>query len=256
MLPRTELQTLSMFAEASPSWASKPPVDFIHLEGSPCPDRLRQLKMLGQQQFHQMRDKYPALMQKSFNGKIVYMLRTFAPETVLKHGGFTPKDPDLWLSNTGSGSNRGSICFSVLPEVTTLFCHEATLRLGLGNPYIYAVPLFGDFLLPGGAFRQIISPGAFALPSWWMAREVKEMTHDGQILLGPPQGQWGRLDSLAAGERFDAFLEGRLIKPVSYEMGEDYDPVFEIADTAYSKQFQEAVDQHYRAQKMWVSNCK
>jgi hypothetical protein len=203
-----------------------------------------------------MVDKYPKIMQCHFDGLIAYCLRGETPEELRRAGALYPWVKELWLSNTGSGDNTGSVCFSLLPEVTTLFTSSASSKGGQRQPYLYAFPLHGNFLVPGGRWRQIISPGAFPLPAVWRARQLLGVESD-KIILGRERVKLGPLTG--AGEfkagscpRFLAYLneaEHLLIKPQELPGSDDFPQEFDIEDSESTEAFQSKVEAYYQAAK-------
>ena len=191
-----------------------------------------------------MQEKYPEIMPVQFNGEIAFRLCRVSPEEMIKKGGFhagSNETSDLWF-NSYTGDNQGSICFSLLPEVVTVF----TPHIPNGKKaYLYAFPLVGDFLATGGRWRQVIAPGAFPITPWWAARELIQIKQDNQIELGPMVGHKGDI-KLILDERFKAFYDNTLVKPQEYDLGEDYPLEYEIKDTPATKVFQEKVEAHYR----------
>lgn len=216
---------------------------------------LHQLKAAG---IRRMLEKYPHLKLQGFSGKIAYVLRDETPKEMVKTGGFLAHEKSFWLSNTGSGDNSGSVCFSLLPEITSLFVRE-------GKPaYIYAFPLHGDFLLPGGPWRQIISPGAFPLTSAWRAREVLGFVSErrlhpvAKVKLGPVEGE-GIWPESSDDSRLADYLnekEHRLIKPTALLTSDDHPQEYEIVDTVESENFQREVTEHYEQQSFRRASLK
>lgn len=201
-------------------------------------DALTQYKSLMTQK---MQHLYPEIMLKTFTGKIAYTARMETPQEMIARGGLMTGD-NLWLSNTGSGDNKGAICFSFLPEIASLFVrgNKATL---------YAFPLYGDFLCPGGKWRQVIAPGAFPITTAWLAREVIEVKNN-KAYLGPIVGHAWNFPASDA-ERFEHFLSEFLMSPPTIDFGEDSPYEYVITDTAWTQTFHSEVMQHYRS-----INCK
>lgn len=191
---------------------------------------------------NEMLKLYPEMLVRHFKDQVVYTLQSRTPEQILEEGGLTNSN-SLWLSNTGSGDNRGSICFSLLPEVTTIF---SNLHLNSEKLYLYAFSLTGDFLLPGGRWRQVIAPSAFPLPSWWAVRKLLDIDPESRkINLGPLWVSDDKNLDLIEGERFEDYCKDRLIQPEAIDVGEDFPLEFKIEDTLGSKQFQQEVLNHY-----------
>lgn len=204
-----------------------------------------------------MLEKYPYIMQKQFNGQVVYCLRGESPEELGKAGALYPFVKDLWLSNTSSGDNTGSVCFSLLPEVPTIFYPSTISKSRNKEAYLYAFPLHGPFLLPGGPWRQIISPGVFPLPYAWRARKMLGVEPDKQVpgvdrvKLGPLQGE-GVFAQTPSCHRFLAYLntkEDLLIKPAELRGSEDHPQEFDISDTELTERFQDEIEAHYRSKR-------
>jgi hypothetical protein len=193
-----------------------------------------------------MEQKYPHVLEQVFHGKMVYTLQSMPPEELIKSGGIKSTN-ELWLSNTHSGDNKGSICFSVLPEITTIFSKNYT-NTARKKLYMYAFPLFGNFLIPGGMWRQIISPGAFPLPSFWLCREFIGVDHQHKVMLGPLHVYNERVNYIP-GEKCSNYIENNLIAPIEKTLGGDSPLEFEIKDTAYSAAFQMVVKNHYSASR-------
>ncbi len=198
-----------------------------------------------QRYLRDMQEQYPGLLSRRFNGKVVYTAQGIAPDEMVRQGGFIAQGP-LWLSNTGSGDNRGSVCLTFLPEVAAIFAR------GSSDAYLYAIPLHGEFLLPGGCWRQVISPGALPVGSGWLARRVECIEQDGRIHFGP---LLGCLDGLTTeqGERFEAFLDNKLILPAELETGSDYPAEYDIQDTDYTAKVQETLKDHCRLSRRTMS---
>lgn len=195
--------------------------------------------------FIKMRASYPRLMTKQFNGKVAYTAQVVKPADMVQQGGFRARGL-LWCSNTGSGDNDGSICFSLLPEVAVLF---ATIKKG--PVYLYAFPLHGQFMLPGGPWRQVIAPGAFVLPAWWQARQVTGIDYvSNAVKLGPLSGNRQIEKGVVRGERHESFLSDQLTLPECADEVEDMVPHYEIQDTDLTREFQEAVKAHYAAARL------
>lgn len=159
------------------------PSNFRQLHAVSDPLKIEELIKHKERMIQVMRNKFPNVMEGTFKhgGQMAYRLCSLSPEEMVAKGGFKTLSK-LYISNTGSGDNSGSICFSLLPAVTTIFDENiprATKR------YIYACLLEGVFFAPGGKFRQIIIPGALPIPSLWMAKEVLSITQDRQAVLGP-----------------------------------------------------------------------
>lgn len=208
---------------------------------------IKALTVLKNVKMNLMQTKYPHIMEEIFHGKVVYTLQSVPPEKMIQDGGLRAGE-DLWFSNTGSGKNSGSICFSLLPEITTLFFSSLKNGTTPHRAYLYAFPLIGSFLLPGSKWREVISPGAFPLPPWWVVRELKEIRHESQVLLGPLKGVPNCQGPYIRGEHFDKYCHNRLISPPALDYGEDH-PLeynFTAIDTPFSAHFQQKVNKHYR----------
>jgi hypothetical protein len=204
--------------------------------------KIQKLNNRMEQMRNEMLKLYPDMLVRNFKDQVVYTLQSRTPEQILEEGGLTNSN-SLWLSNTGSGDNKGSICFSLLPEVTTIF---SNLHLNSTKLYLYAFSLTGDFLLPGGRWRQIIAPSAFPIPHWWAARKLLNIDPESRkINLGPLWVSDDKNLDLIKGERFKEYCDNNLIKPEEFDVGEDFPLEFKIEDTLGSKQFQEEVQAHY-----------
>jgi hypothetical protein len=212
------------------------------------------LTKLKQEALHAMQQKYPGLLLKKFNQQIAYTLRPESPSELLHTGGLLAASHDLWLSNTGSGKNTGSVCFSLLPEITTIFLAfaQSKSKSKTRETYLYAFLLTGEFILPGGPWRQIISPGAFPLPPVWRARQFLGLDFTAQrppsscIRLGSLSGE-GEL-SADNNPRLASYLntkEHLLIQPRELSLHADFPPEYDIQDTPESAEFQQKVEEHY-----------
>lgn len=213
--------------------------EIVTLPSCNDPRKIKKLHAHKKQTMQVMQQLYPHLLQRAFSGKIVYTLQAIAPEVMIDRGGFKVRnDCRPWLSDSGSGDNKGCICFSLLPEVSLIFMSNIPPNQ---KAYLYVFPLQGHFFLPGGNWRQIISPGAFPLTPWWIAREVVEV-RGREVRLGTMVGHMGEA-ALIPGERFHHFKENILFKPRQYE-GEA-STHFDIVDTPYTAHFQAEVKAHY-----------
>ncbi|RDI39072.1 hypothetical protein [Aquicella lusitana] len=226
----------------------KLPKDFNLLTAQTTYQAVTHLAAIKGKKSEEIKTKYPQLLEHFFHGKIAYTLQYKSPEEVIKNGGLLSRK-DLWVSNTRSGYNDGCICFSLLPEVTAIFSrgsiHSSSTKK-TSKPYIYAFPLTGNFFIPGSQWREIISPGAFPLTRFWMCRELLDIDHQNKIHLGPIQGHIGKMD-IIHGERLEAYLQNKLVKPNEIDFGEDFPLEFDINDTDESAKFQKAVKEHYDA---------
>jgi hypothetical protein len=215
--------------------------------------RIQRLREHKEMMLQAMRGKYPHLMSIIFKGKIAYRLTGVSPEEMLETGGL-PAGKDvssLWVNQSGARGNAGSVCFSLLPDITTLFVGNVTTPK---KPYLYAFPMTGEFIATGGVWRQIISPGAFPMPKWWLARELLEIADDNRVVLGPVIGQTGEA-CVDIGERFYDFYENRLLKPNKVQRSDDTcDPEeYDIYDTSWTKNFQDFVHAHYERQQIQIN---
>lgn len=223
-------------------------------------NKTRHLAQLKATATQTMKQRYPGILSKQFNGDLfAFTLRHESPAEVMEAGGLYPNIKTLSLSNTGSGENTGAVCFSLLPEVAAIFYPYTSQRSNTRQVFLYAFQLTGEFLLPGGQWRQIISPGACPLPQLWRARAMFRIDNNSRIHLGPIQGE-GLLsqDHPANASRHLAdFLhqtQNRLILPKNITLGEDAPAIYDIQDSDMSAQFQEEVEKHYETKP--ISSCK
>lgn len=187
--------------------------------------------------------KYPFLLPYDGTGKIAYALRDESPEKCIDSGGLYAHIKDMWVANNGNGNNTGSVCLSLLPEVAAIFLQHAR-NTDAKKAYIYAFQLQGKLFLPGSPFCQIISPGALALPSSWVAREVLSIGHDGHIQFGPMKGHIEESHFLSSGNKFKEFCNGSLYRPKDESLGEAA-AEFDIQHTLESGALQEQVEKHF-----------
>ena len=186
------------------------------------------------------------MLSERFQNKVVYTLQTDSPATLLAKGGLTAGSSSLmWTPE--NGNNHGFVCFSLLPEITTIF-REKQLTIDKRDCYIYAFPLSGLFWLPGGPWRQVCSPGAFPLPAWWRARKVIDIKN-GKVALGEIVGQNDPQENIQC-VSFTKFMQNRLRKPLLLNVAdEDYPEIYDIIDTPASAAFQHKITQHYHPNK-------
>lgn len=222
------------------------PSTAILLKQRPDYNNVNNLAQIKERKLLEMKQKYPHILEQTFNGKMVYTLQSRSPEELIRNGGFKNRN-ELWLSNTRSGNNKGCICFSLLPEVTTIFSKNYT-NMPRNKLYLYAFPLFGNFLIPGGRWRQIISPGAFPLPSFWMCREFIGIDYQHKVMLGLLH-VYNEKSKYIPGEKCNNYIENNLIAPIEKTLGGDSPSEFEINDTAYSAAFQAATKNYYSASR-------
>lgn len=219
------------------------PQGFTYFRGASNVFKMHRLFTYHQQQTVSLFQKYPRLMPIHFTPKkLAYRLSYISPQTMIKQGGFKSM-PDLYLSNTGSGDNTGSICFSLLPEITALFYNQLPKHK---KKYIYGCLLDAHCFAPGGLWRQIIVPGALPTPKVWVAREVLSITNE-KAYLGPMIGQINPYIKFDWGNSFSHFCKPFLNLPGILDYGnEDQPMLFNIIDTSDSVYFQEIVSSFYK----------
>ncbi|MBX3709632.1 MAG: hypothetical protein KIT56_01665 [Gammaproteobacteria bacterium] len=226
------------------------------LSTKPNYSHVQKLRQIKKSALSQMQKEYPhILISTQLNGKIAYMLRSETPDQIIAAGGFTTTS-NIWLSNiTGDNQNTcnssGTICLTLLPEITTIFLSNRTIKDK--RHFIYAIPLEDELVFLGGKWRQIISPGALPLPLVWRSREVLRVD-DEKVTLGPILGQ-GKELLVQPGERYAAYSSGTLNIPKSIGIGEDYPEEYEINDTEMTQSFQSLVNQHYQ-EALYVTSRK
>lgn len=205
--------------------------------------KVNKLTHYKEQMMQVMRTNFPQLMEDTFKpGRIVYRLCDLSPEEMVSNGGFKTNSK-LHISTTGSGDNTGSICFSLLPEIAAIFNNYFPQDK---RRYIYACLLTGGFFAPGGKWRQVISPGAFPIPSLWIAREVIEIKENRELILGPMVGHAHKSQEVVWGDSFQAYSKPSLKLPKIIDYGsEDREIEFAIIDRLDSKKFQEKVSLYY-----------
>lgn len=195
--------------------------------------------------------QYPYLMRYTFSGELAYTVRKHSPSDIIKKGGFKSSS-ELWYSNVSPahpdfGRNSGSICFSFLPEVTGLFLHRIAKNI---TPYVIAVPLHGEYLLPGSEWREVISPGAFPLPKEWVARPVLKVC-DRKMTLGSPMGFFAKNSTSISPKHLSAFKKflecDEFELPELIDQGEDYPLLPIIKDSEWTKELQEKIKKYYQS---------
>lgn len=212
---------------------------------SSCPNKIAQAKEKNLQAAQLLQLKYPhVLSYYNETGKIAYAVRGESPEEFIAAGGFHSRS-DIWFANNGNGMNKGNVCFSLLPEVTILFLSHALHVSKQKKAFLYAVALHGNLFLAGGRFCQIISPGAFAVPTFWAAREVLGVNSEDQIQLSHMITSSDKIPENLDGVRFQEFCDNKLYKPAVISLGDDYDPIYNIEHTAETMKLQERVRIHY-----------
>lgn len=215
-------------------------------------DELKQSCRLATQR---LREKYPHLLSMAFNGKVAYTLQRISPDEMKQQGGFISYDSFLWFSNKGTGDNAGSVCLSFLPEVAAIFARKALQKKNPSRAYLYALPLYGTLLLPGGAWRQVISPGALTVEnSYWMAREIDRIDCHGRVYLGPPEGDLGEVAPIHQGERFDEYANNLLELPKEMDNAEDFPCAYDIEDTDFTREIQRLTADHYNPYRQTFGN--
>lgn len=190
--------------------------------------------------------RQPYLMQEKFHGKIVYTASRMTPEEIIDVGGIT-KNGKPYVLNTETGHNDGCVSFSLLPQITTLFYQYELERSQKQQVHLYAFPLFGEMICPGKQWFEVISPTAFPLPAWWLARKIEKIHSDGKVILGPLCGQFGNVPALEKGEDFHHFINNTIVKPQSSHISENL--VFDVDSiaTPYALNFIEKVSRHYES---------
>jgi len=206
-------------------------------------EKIISLQNIKQSRLATMRVQYPHILVSKMNGNIAYMLRSEPPDQIISQGGFVAH-ANIWFSNTGSGDSRGTICFSLLPEVTTIFLTNRVDLKAKKSAYIYACLLDGEFVFPGGKWRQVMSPGAFPLPNFWRVREVVNIKDD-QVALGPVFGH-GHSKPGIQGERYTDYMSNHLRIPKQIDVGEDFPYEYDIQDTEMTALFQKDVSEYYQ----------
>jgi hypothetical protein len=245
--------SISTFQNRFFSYFTSRPVHCIK-ERAP-PEQIKKLMAQKEQQTHHLQKKYPLMLSRVFNREVVYALRMEPPAELIATGGIIPSNgtntPLSW--SIDSGNNTGFVCFSLLPEVAAIF-REKKLTASNRRSYIYAFPLDGLFWLPGGPWRQVCSPGAFPIPSWWRAREVLDVNND-HIQMGPLIGQ-GEAEPHSC-QRFESYLRNRVTAPILLNKGdEDYPEIYEIIDTPETELFQKQVMEHYQKKSAFTARPK
>ncbi len=217
----------------------------------PATGASRRMDHLKNETLHALLQKYPHLKMQKFSGEIVYVLRGESPEEAVKAGGFLPRNKSLWVASNGSGNSTGSICFSFLPEVAALFHASVVGKSPNKKAYLYAVPLHGVFVMPGGPWRQVLSPGAFPLPLSFRARELlgdcqnpDSPTVD-RLRLGPLIGEGELTGPCPSFRDFMNTSEASLIKPKEFPTSDDVPQEFDIIDTEISARFQQETEEYY-----------
>jgi hypothetical protein len=214
--------------------------------------QMKKLMAYKEQQERYLQTKYPLMLSRVFNKEIVYSLRMETPAEMIAGGGLRPSGgAEAALSwSIDSGNNTGFICFSLLPEVAVIFRERKSTTSNRRN-YIYAFPMDGLFWLPGGPWRQVCSPGAFPVPSWWRAREVLDVNNN-RVQLGPLIGQ-GQPHPHSC-ERFESYLRNTVRAPLLLNKGdEDYPEIYEITDTPETELFQKQVAEHYQKKSVCIA---
>lgn len=192
---------------------------------------------------------FPKLYISNFlNKKVAYMLREESPKQVATQGGFY-SHKKLWFSSSIGGklsncNNTGTICLTLLPEITSIFLKNRINEIEQKPFYIYALPLIGNFIFLGGTWRQVASPKILPLTSFWRCRKVLGIDND-NVLLGPIVGQ-GEDHLVIPGERYDLYLGNYLKMPPAIGIAEDYPEIYNIQDTTLTEQFQNMVAAHYK----------
>lgn len=219
--------------------------DFKTFGARPDPLKVLELEEHHKKTADKMREKFPRVMEGSFlPGRIVYRLCTTPPGEMIKNGGFRTNDELFVAANSETGLNKGSICFSLLPEVAAVFYDQLPSNQ---KKYLYGCLLKGVYFAPGGKWRQVIVPGAFPLPSVWMAREVMGLTKARSLHLGPLSGHFDCQEKVIWGDKIHDFTKDHLQMPEIIDYGnEDQAMEFFIEDSEDSRKFQEQVDVFYK----------
>lgn len=210
----------------------------------PNPQNIAQLTKIRNNSQKELLTRQPYLMQEKFQGKIVYTACRMTPEEVIARGGITEGGKPTVI-NTETGHNDGCVSFSLSPQITALF-YEYELKRSLQKQvHIYAFPLFGEVICPGKQWFEVISPNAFPLPAWWLARKIEKVHHNGKVVLGPLLGKFGRVPALEKGEDFHHFINNTITLPDLHYTGESM--VFDVDGiaTKYARDFKEKVSKHY-----------
>lgn len=216
--------------------------------------------------------EYPTLKWRTFDteGKIVYRLCDRSPDELLKDGCFTPSTKEPWWNSDpyayDFGNNGGMVCFSFLPEITTLFAEK--IKKENKPPFLYAYQLKeseGEIIFPGGQWRQVCVAGELAIRAhdFLVGRELISIGLNNKVMLGPlislNSAATKLKNDLATccqlGERFQDYCENRLIRPFSRYYSEGEPPEYEIMDTPYTKKHQEIITAYYQ-EKFQEMMCK
>ncbi|KTC68096.1 hypothetical protein Lbir_2698 [Legionella birminghamensis] len=222
--------------------------NFKTFRAEPDPLKVQELVEQQKKMTDRMEKQYPGVLRGRFTpGRIVYRLCTTSPEEMIHAGGFQTKDNIFVARHSETGLNRGSICFSLLPEVAAVFYDQLPSQ---PKKYIYACVL-EHYFAPGGKWRQVIVPGAFPVPAIWIAREVTGLTVQRELTLGAMVGQIDSQKKLLWGEHFKNFTLSHLTMPQILDYGnEDQSMEFDIIDCPQSREFQQQVERYYKCEPL------
>ena len=164
-----------------------------------------------------MKTKSPYILNRIFEGEIAYTHQIKTPEEFIADGGF--KNTHSLLSHDiNTGSNSGSICLTMGgPSIAGIFTRESMTR----RHFIYALPLYGEYLLPGSPWGiEVIAPGALAKPGFWIVREIMDISN-GHLELGPLKGQLGKMPVIPGFFFTDFCNKSSVALPKTINWGDD-----------------------------------
>jgi hypothetical protein len=184
-----------------------------------------------------MQREHPGMRLRDI-GEIAYRKDRTPPEEILKRGGFIPQSKNVRLATAtarDAPGNAGLVDFSFVPEVAALF----SANKNPGDYYLYATPVDKGYLMPG-QWRQVAAP-AMPLTEFLVARKVLSVSNvTKRAELGEPIVVAGKISPrFAADKAFQRFVTAtHLDIPQDIGLGdENYDPHYDIRDTAVSKRF-------------------
>lgn len=239
----SQIGSFFLQAKKLSSYTSTPIPDIQNFPLRTTPLAIQKIKYLQDEKIKEMRKKYPDILEYQFpQGKIVYRLCNLSPSDMIRQGGFVNHN-DLWISNTGTGYTRGFVNFSLLPSVSCLFIENVNKN---DTPYLYACYVERDFFAPGGRWPQIIFPGAFTVPKFWVARAIEKITPDRNLLFGEMMGHT-EVPNINLDKSFLEFSQSSLQMPKILDLSnEEGEMDFEIIDTQESQEFRNIVREHYK----------
>lgn len=217
------------------------PHTFMDLAAQPDRDKVAALTLYQRKKTAELLAKHPYLYQRTFRGEIAYTHHNKPPMHFIENGGFKRTNPYVDY-DVDSGISEGNICLTLGGAgIAAIFTRDNDQK----EHYIYAIPLYGTFIMAGSQWGgEVILPGALPLSNTWFVRKITEMK-GGSVELGLLMGQRSKMP-IILGASFSEYSQQSSIKmPQKIDVGEDFPYEYQVKLTPDIEAIQKDVLNHY-----------